>query len=109
MRYGERFAPVISSPARERDRFLETFPAQRLATNRATPFNAETPWNRGGVQCKAWSRQNQRRCRNYALCGQAVCRFHGGASPQARRKAAERLLTAVHPTLATAVLRLPLG
>lgn len=42
-------------------------------------------------QCTATSKQTHDRCRQPASSGATVCRFHGGASPQVRRKAAERL------------------
>ena len=44
-------------------------------------------------QCHASSKQSGNRCRKKAEPGQSVCRFHGGASPQARSKALERLIT----------------
>jgi hypothetical protein len=41
------------------------------------------------VQCRATSRTGKQ-CRNKAIPGGAVCRFHGGASPHIASKAAVR-------------------
>jgi hypothetical protein len=41
------------------------------------------------VQCRATSRTGNR-CKNKAIPGGAVCRFHGGASPHVASKAAVR-------------------
>lgn len=41
--------------------------------------------------CTAISKQSTERCGNYPADGFTVCRFHGGGSPQAKRKAAERV------------------
>jgi hypothetical protein len=46
--------------------------------------------NRNGVRCYAWS-----------MHGQAVCRMHGGSSPQALRKAEERLRELEFPAITT--------
>jgi hypothetical protein len=48
---------------------------------------------RGGDdnRCHAKNRRSVR-CGNGSLPGQQVCRLHGGSSPQAKRKAAERVL-----------------
>jgi hypothetical protein len=43
-----------------------------------------------GELCKAHSRSGAP-CKKYPIAGAVVCRFHGGASPQVRRKAEERL------------------
>lgn len=44
-------------------------------------------------QCTATSKRSQERCKRAPTPGSGVCRMHGSASPQARRKAAERLAT----------------
>ena len=44
-------------------------------------------------RCRA-QRKDGRPCSCYAVVGAYVCRMHGGTSPQARRKAQERLLEA---------------
>ncbi|MEU2986241.1 hypothetical protein ABZ647_17755 [Micromonospora aurantiaca] len=41
--------------------------------------------------CTATSKRTHERCKNYPPPGGVVCRFHGGATPQAKRKAAVRL------------------
>lgn len=51
-----------------------------------------------GVQCKATNRAGER-CKRIAMSGQAVCRTHGGASPQAKAKARERLQSLVDPAV----------
>src|SRR5579862_8353054 len=43
-------------------------------------------------RCGAKTRADDRHpCKNYALAGSTRCKFHGAASPQAKRKAAERI------------------
>lgn len=42
-------------------------------------------------RCQATAKSTERRCGNSAVPGSPVCETHGGASPQAQRKAAERL------------------
>lgn len=44
-------------------------------------------------RCRA-RRKDGQPCRCWAIRGGYVCRVHGGAAPQVRRKAAERLLSA---------------
>jgi hypothetical protein len=39
-------------------------------------------------------RRNGEPCKNAAMNGSAVCRMHGGAAPQVRRRAAQRILEA---------------
>lgn len=53
------------------------------------------------TQCTAKSRQSGERCKNYAIAGGTVCRFHGGATPSVKRKAALRLAQLVDPAIAT--------
>jgi hypothetical protein len=38
-------------------------------------------------------------CKNWVLPGQTVCRMHGGSSPQALKKAEERMRDLVHPAI----------
>jgi hypothetical protein len=42
-------------------------------------------------QCSAMSKIHGRQCHNRAMVGQRTCRMHGGASKQAKAKAAERI------------------
>jgi phosphopentomutase len=50
-------------------------------------------------RCKATSRAGKR-CRQSAILGGTVCRFHGGSAPQVKRKAEERLAHLVDPSIA---------
>ena len=50
--------------------------------------------------CRA-KRSNGQPCKAQAIKGGTVCRVHGGAAPQVKRKAKERLLALVDPALAT--------
>ena len=43
-------------------------------------------------QCTAKSKQTQNRCKKRPIRGSTVCKFHGGGSPQVRRKALERIV-----------------
>lgn len=45
-------------------------------------------------RCRAHRKSDGQPCGNYAVTGSTVCRMHGAASPQARRKAWERLVEA---------------
>lgn len=47
------------------------------------------PW-----RCGARRKSDGTDCRAWAMRGQRVCRMHGGASPQARRAAAQRVAAA---------------
>lgn len=42
-------------------------------------------------KCSAKSKQSGNRCKQPAIPGGKVCRYHGGAAPQVKRKAEERL------------------
>lgn len=52
-------------------------------------------------RCTAWSRTAGAQCRQPAIAGGTVCRFHGGGSPDVKRKAALRLASLVDPAIAT--------
>lgn len=58
----------------------------------AAPGDPMTPPGVQPRQCTATAKSTGRRCGHLAMLGQAVCRHHGGASPQARA-AAERRMT----------------
>jgi len=51
------------------------------------------------AQCIAHTKSGPR-CRQPAIPGGTVCRFHGGAAPQVRSKAAIRLASLVDPAVA---------
>ena len=50
------------------------------------------PPNPMGDRCSAMSKQRHDRCKQPAIPGGTVCRYHGGAAPQVERAARERLL-----------------
>ena len=50
-------------------------------------------------RCHATNR-NGKRCTHFPMVGQRVCHMHGGKSPQALRKAEERLRALVDPSVA---------
>lgn len=49
-------------------------------------------------KCKATNRQGQR-CGKFAIPGGAVCRMHGGAAPQVKNAAEERLRALEFPAI----------
>lgn len=51
------------------------------------------------MQCTAKGKRKGGRCGNDAIKGGSVCRMHGGAAPQVRKKAQERLAAMVDPAL----------
>ena len=50
-------------------------------------------------QCTATSKRSGGRCKNPPIAGGHVCRFHGGASPQAQRSARQRLMELAEPAV----------
>lgn len=49
-------------------------------------------------QCRAKSKQSQRRCRRFAIPGRTVCHMHGGAAPQVKWAAQRRAAAFLDPT-----------
>lgn len=49
-------------------------------------------------RCTAHNRQKQQ-CGRPAIAGGTVCRFHGGAAPQVKQAARERLLALQNPAI----------
>lgn len=64
----------------------------------AQPGGEVDEWGRR--MCGARTREGGS-CRAPAMDGQARCRLHGGASPQAKRKARLKLIELVDPAIAT--------
>ena len=52
------------------------------------------------MRCTAKAKSSGKRCRRQSILGARVCYVHGGASPQVRRSARERLALLVDPALA---------
>src|SRR4029450_1249854 len=50
-------------------------------------------------RCTAQSSQTGKRCKNAAILGGRVCRYHGGAAPQVQLKAAEHLQALERPAI----------
>jgi len=46
------------------------------------------------IVCSAHSKQTGERCKQPAIKGGTVCRFHGGTAPQVQRKADQRIIQA---------------
>lgn len=68
------------------------------------PMDGGAPMERSYVnaaRCSAKSKQSGEQCKNYAIAGGTVCRFHGGAIPSVRRKARLRLAALVEPAIST--------
>lgn len=51
-------------------------------------------------KCSAKSKQSGKPCKQPAIPGGTVCRFHGGSAPQVIRSAKERLAALVDPAIA---------
>ena len=49
--------------------------------------------------CRATSKGSGKPCKYPVVPGAAVCRFHGGAAPQVKAKALERLMALQHPAI----------
>jgi hypothetical protein len=50
-------------------------------------------------KCTAHSSRTGKPCQQYAIKGATVCKTHGGAAPQVKRKAEERLRQMVDPMI----------
>lgn len=59
-------------------------------------MNSETPEHR---RCAGHSSQTGEPCKKWPIAGSTVCRWHGGAAPQVKRKAEERIAAMVFPAL----------
>jgi hypothetical protein len=58
-----------------------------------SPHPMESP------RCTAKSKQSGQRCKRPPIIGGTVCRMHGGAAPQVKQAALERLLAFQHPAI----------
>ncbi len=71
---------------------------------RESPSMSQRAKMRGEIRderrCTATARRTGERCRAPAILGGNVCRVHGGAAKQTKRKARERLLELVDPAIA---------
>ena len=55
-----------------------------------------------GVQrCSAQSKQSGQRCKRAVVPGARVCHYHGGAAPQVKEAADERLRALLYPAIQT--------
>ncbi len=54
---------------------------------------------KGERRCRAKAKSTGARCARPAIAGAVVCRVHGGAAPQVKRKAAERLRDLQDPAI----------
>ena len=64
---------------------------------KADPLTAPDPMR--AQRCSAHSKQTGNPCKQPAIKGGTVCRYHGGAAPQVIAKAEERLKALIHPAL----------
>ena len=61
------------------------------------PMRAPDPMRAG--RCSARSKQTREPCKQPAILGGSVCRYHGGAAPQVQKSARERIAAAAHPAI----------
>ncbi len=69
--------------------------AEAEVTTAQRRFKARHPME--ARRCKAKAGSSGGRCKRPAIPGGSACRVHGGASPWAKRKAAERLADLIDP------------
>ena len=51
------------------------------------------------VKCSARSKRTGKQCGQWAIPGGTVCKWHGGAAPQVKAAAMERLMALQHPAI----------
>ncbi len=73
-------------------------PKGRIKARDIDPLSPQNPLSadseshiNGRLRCSAHSKQKGTRCGRTAIPGGTVCRYHGGAAPQVKLKAQERL------------------
>jgi hypothetical protein len=71
-------------------------PRGRIKARDGDPLEPPDPME--GI-CTAKSKQAQRRCRKPAIPGGTVCRMHGGAAPQVKLAAMQRLEAFQHKAI----------
>ena len=54
---------------------------------------------KGAQRCHARSKTTGQQCRQAVVPGATVCHYHGGAAPQVKDAARERLCAMIHPAL----------
>lgn len=64
---------------------------------KADPMTASNPIR--APRCSARSKQTLNPCKQPAIAGGTVCRYHGGAAPQVMAKAEERLKSLIDPAI----------
>ena len=99
-------APADRSRADDAPKPPASVPAKRKTKAAAKPDKPKRPRGRPPVdelqnRCTATSKTTGERCRQPAIRGGNVCRYHGGASPQVQRSARGRLAELVMPAIET--------
>jgi hypothetical protein len=64
---------------------------------KADPLTGSHPLTQ---RCSAKSKQRQAQCKQPAIAGGTVCRYHGGAAPQVKKAAEQRLQELKQPAIA---------
>jgi hypothetical protein len=67
----------------------------RQGRQKSNPMETQHPMD--GPRCAATAKGSGARCKRRPIPGGSVCVKHGGAAPQVRRKAAERLADLIDP------------
>ncbi len=74
-------------------------PRGRIKARPDEPDNLMSPDDPMSGRCTATSKAKGTRCGRTAIPGGTVCRYHGGAAPQVKAKALERLAALVDPAI----------
>ncbi len=89
----EKSKPEAVKRRRKQDSMQSSTPSKKKARVRKSAAKPDR------VLCKAHARSGDP-CRNSPVAGAAVCRMHGGAAPQVKAKASQRLIEMVLPAMA---------
>ena len=76
---------------------MPTAHAPRGPLIKRDPMGAEQPL--GARQCSARSKQSGQQCKQRVVPGAAVCHYHGGAAPQVKAAAMDRLRALQNPAI----------